>query len=67
MKPEADACAYPPCLSTIPVHNTYLKVTALTVVPSGQFLCHQPTSSDMDGHRILTCNMGDLPVIAVGN
>ena len=40
--------------------KTYLKVTALTVAPSGQFPHHLPTSSDIDGCRILTCIMGDL-------
>ena len=41
-----------------------LKVTALTVAPSGWFLHHLPTSSDMDGRGILTCIMGDLAAIA---
>jgi hypothetical protein len=40
--------------------ETHLKVTALTVAPSGRFPHHLPTSSDMDGCRIPTCIMGDL-------
>ena len=51
--------------STIPVHNakTYLKVTALTVAPSGRFPPHFLTFSDMDGCQILTCIMTDLAVL----
>ena len=54
--PEADAYAHPQHPSKT---ETYLKVTSLTVAPSGWFL-HLPVSSDMDGRLILTCIMGDL-------
>ena len=40
---------------TIPVHNTYSKVTVFTIAPSGRFPHPLPMSSDMDGCCILTC------------
>ena len=43
----------------------YLKVRALIVAPSGRFPHHLPTSSDMDGRRILTCVTGDQAGTAV--
>ena len=39
--------------------ETYLKVTAFTVAPSGRFR-YLPTSFDMDGRRMLTCITDDL-------
>lgn len=63
---DSEADVYRP--SAISVHNVeiYLKVTAFTAAPSGRFPRHLPTSSHMDGRRILTCIMGDLPEFVVG-
>ena len=58
MVPEADAYE---------TYGTYLKVTALTVAPSGWFPHYLPTSSDMDRHRILTCITGDLAALTTNN
>ena len=49
-----------PCQQCARKTKTYLKVTTLTVAPSGRCPRHLPTSSDMDGQRILTCITGDL-------
>ena len=45
--------------------KTYLKVTALTVAPSGRFPRHLLTSSDMDGRIIQTCITGDLAILHI--
>ena len=55
--PEADAYAHPQSPSQT---ETYLKVTSLTVAPSGLFPRHLLLSSYKDGRRILTFITGDL-------
>jgi hypothetical protein len=63
LEPKADAYVHPQGpskTSKTSKTETYLKVTALTVAPSGWFLHHLPSSSDMDGCRIWTCIMGGL-------